>query len=39
MPLKSLISEPETMSLSLRNGTFSFVNGPLFMRKWAGYVF
>lgn len=39
MPLKSAISEPETISLSLGNGTFSFVNGPLFMRKWAGYVF
>lgn len=39
MPLKSAISEPKTISLILRNGTFSFVNGPLFMRKWAGYVF
>lgn len=39
MPLKSAISGPETISLSFRNGTFSSVNGPLFMRKWAGYVF
>ena len=39
MPLKSVISGPETISLSFRNGTFSSVNGPLFMRKWAGYVF
>ena len=39
MPLKSAISGPEIISLSLRNGTFSSVNGPLFMRNWAGYVF
>ena len=39
MPLKSVISGPETISLSLGNGTFSSVNGPLFMCKWAGYVF
>ena len=39
MPLKSAISGPETISLSFRNGIFSSVTGPLFMRKWPGYVF
>ena len=39
MLLKSVISGPETISLSFRNDIFSSVTGPLFMRKWAGYVF
>ena len=38
MPLKSAISGPETISLSLRNDTFSSVTGPVMFFNTSAFL-